>query len=830
MGKQNITLEDILNEYASPSAKKEKQETVQPAAEAPASPATVPLQPSYEEEFVRAAAKRAEEADHEPHYAKRRPPMELSRTKVSFIQSSAMEATSPMPMRVDLPSGEKPAASAKKEEPASADDTPKIRRMSDSTRAKERAKRQKKRTKRTKSDFTYERERPEGDYAYTEIHGAKKAKNRKKVTRDGEMTAVGTETMHRPFTDVVPVSQTQPLEPIQPTEVTPAPRAQQTSIDLSAGNLTDAASLDVSISMTEEEAAAENKRLQESIELEGVAEIREDIEELHNAISFRVMALVLVLLISGYFVIGNLAEMAWIEFFSVHIQAVLQAVLGFAAGIVCLPVLKNGFKRLLTFRADTDSLAALAWTGCECAAITALFDAELLGDMALYMPCAILIMLLHSVGKQLIVSREEANLRLATKHFECHGVTIVENEQRAEAMTRGVLGDFPILATIRRTDFMTDFRKYTYSADMGDRFSRMLAPLSLLAGIVIAVVMTLLREESLAYGFALYSMIAVSCGSAAVTLIVNLPLYQATRRMVKNGALMLGYQSVDDFYDTNSMMLDAASLFPEGSVKLAGMKKFSDAKIDEALWAAASLSQHAGSVFGNTFKELTNGRTQKLRPVENFSYEDSMGLCGWINNQRVLLGNRDLMVAHNIEGVPSKIKEEELTGGNKEAIYLSVSGNLSAMFIVELTADPNVVYWAKQAASQNLCLILRSVDAMLTLRKISNLFDIPEEMIKIIPAKLHKEFRKETAPAENLSASMACNGSFTSMAQLIIGAKKIRRASFLGVLVQAVSAIFGFSMVLMEIVLNVGMNPLWMLAFQAVSLILTLLCVRIRRI
>ena len=48
------------------------------------------------------------------------------------------------------------------------------------------------------------------------------------------------------------------------------------------------------------------------------------------------------------------------------------------------------------------------------------------------------------------------------------------------------------------------------------------------------------------------------------------------------------------------------------------------------------------------FYDIIGGRTELLEPVESYIYEDSMGLCGWINNKRVLLGNRDLMLNHSI--------------------------------------------------------------------------------------------------------------------------------------------------------------------------------------
>ena len=121
----------------------------------------------------------------------------------------------------------------------------------------------------------------------------------------------------------------------------------------------------------------------------------------------------------------------------------------------------------------------------------------------------------------------------------------------------------------------------------------------------------------------------------------------------------MGYQSVEDFYDTNSVMVSADSFFPAGSVNLASIKLFSGTKIDSALLEAASLASHANSILKELLEDIVSEKSQPLSKVENFVYEDSMGLCGWINNRRILLGSRELMQSHNIEGLPTLTKEHE---------------------------------------------------------------------------------------------------------------------------------------------------------------------------
>ena len=719
------------------------------------------------------------------------------------------------------------------------DDTPKIRRMSDSTRAREIEKSRKRARKARRPDkkaadkaYTYEKERPEGEYAYTQIHGAKRAAKRKKVKRTPDLTAAGTETIHFNIQDIISVSQAEP-EPVEPVEVEPAPRAAHTSLDLRGKAASDAVALDVSIRRSKEEAEAENRRRKEQSDrmgLETTHDIRADIAELRSAMSFRTFALGVILVIAGLIAVGDSLHWWWVEGMHPVMMAVIMLLLGFGACAVCTPVLRNGFTRLIKLQADTDSVAAAALAACMGSCCANLVTSIGWGTYTPYfLPCAVFALLLHSVGKLLIVDRELTNLRFVHKRFDCYGLTIVEDEQRADALTRGVLPDFPILATMRHTDQLHDFRKYTYSADLGDRFCRLLAPVEVCAGLIGAAVLTFLRSDTLSFFFHILSMTTVAASCAAVTFVVNLPLLAAAHRMVKHGALMLGYQSVDDFYDTNSIMLDAATLFPEGSVKLAGVRMFTNVKTDEILLNAASLTRAAGSVFGSMWGEVLQGREKHLFPVESYQYEDGLGLSGWIHSQRILLGSRDLMTAHNIEGLPSRTRESEMVGTDQEAIYMSVSGNLAAVFLVELTADRQVKYCAQSAQRHDLCLVLRSVDPTVTVAKLARLFDIVPDMVKVIPSKLHDTYALETSPVPSLSASMASTGSFVSVAQLIVGAKILRRKAMFGVFVQAVAVLLGLGLVVLETVLHVGLTPGRMLLFQLLTSLLTILAVNLRK-
>lgn len=723
-------------------------------------------------------------------------PADLARSRVSFVNSEAMSE-----IRASGASGTASAydsASLKSQIPQ--EGTPKIRRMSDSTRAKEIESIQKnKKCRRDSLSFTYEKERPDGEYMYTPPNVKKKKRARSVFAESG----LPENKKH--ITDIVPSPAA--VEASKP--VTPAPRAEMTSLNLSEAPAVDASELDVHITQETDEyvsVKSKRKRTKRIVDFNyygDVEDVGRDIYELKSILSVRVLILAMTALISLYITFSN--QFGWpimdiLSKSNTKSYLIVHLIIGLIAVCSSASVISKGLKKLFLLKADSDSMTAVTAVSCLAAIIPALFRPELAAsDMIhIYMPVGILAMLLNAVGKLLIICRAARNFNFVSKNFDRHGISYVHDEERAERLTRGTLGDFPILASMRKTDFLTDFLRYTYSSDITDSYCRRAAPLCLLFSIAVAIVITFFRQdvfwsaESAAFGFSIFSMLICASSCVSMPLVVNIPLENISNKTIKSRGIMLGYQSVDDFYDTNSVLIDSVKLFPVGSVKLSGIKVFSNTKIDEALLEAASLTHHAGSIMQLLFNDVIAGKEEILYPIENYSFEDSMGMCGWINNKRVLFGNRELMTSHNIEGIPTKTKEAEFTAANQEALYLSVSGNLAAMFIVDLTADREVKKWIRKLAKSKIFMIIKSVDPCISLKKLSALFGIPEEMMRIIPNKLYEDFDIETRKTVRMSASMACTGKFTSLAQLLLGTKAVHSSAILGLIIQTVSILLGF--------------------------------------
>ncbi|MBP0987861.1 MAG: hypothetical protein J6S92_06235, partial [Oscillospiraceae bacterium] len=103
---------------------------------------------------------------------------------------------------------------------------------------------------------------------------------------------------------------------------------------------------------------------------------------------------------------------------------------------------------------------------------------------------------------------------------------------------------------------------------------------------------------------------------------------------------------------------------------------------------------------------------------------------------------------------------------------------------------------------ENLILLVRSNDAMLSQRRISKLFGIREDRVRIIPARFEADFVEETKPLQTASPSMLCAGRLAGFIQTVVGAKRIRSASNLGMILQAVTACLGFLFIMIFVLLG----------------------------
>ena len=574
------------------------------------------------------------------------------------------------------------------------------------------------------------------------------------------------------------------------------------------------------------------------------AEIRVNINLLRNAVFFRTVSLAVLTIIGAFRAIGEssytLLYPALSQLMTVRGYCFLHLILGLLILFITFPTVINGMRKLFHREADSDTIAAMPLIPCLLTVLATIFVPEPMQHnlVHIFLPVSSFILLMNSIGKLFIIRRATRNFALLTKNFEKYIVTCVQSETAAEELTRGVVQDYPILATIRKTKQMSDFLRHTYASDLADRFSKKLAPIVAGISLLLAAAITGIRigvlktpAENIPFFCSVLTMLLTAGCSAGIPLTVNLPLDRASKRLCPHGCTLLGYQSVDDFYDVNSILVPAATLFPKQSITISGIKNFSGFQVEEALLDAASMVYAADSILQNAFAALVEEKDGgMLYQVEDCSYEDNLGICGWIRHRRVLLGNREMMMAHHVEGMPTKVRELEMTSGSQDVLYLSVSGVVAGMFVIDITADPMVKRQMQRLKEEQISVVVKSVDSCITLQRLTTLFGVPDSMLKILPSADNDLYEKETAPLQDVSASTIHDGSFFGTARLLLEARSIKRAATTGLLLQVIAVILGLSICIGYILVNGydNITSQTLLFFQLVMTGLTLLTTRLK--
>ena len=385
-----------------------------------------------------------------------------------------------------------------------------------------------------------------------------------------------------------------------------------------------------------------------------------------------------------------------------------------------------------------------------------LFSPETLlaGRGVLYAPLTALSLFALACARVMRQRRMLYSFEILSSDEEKNGVLVLSDGAVSREMTRGLaMEEDPILAANVSVGFFDGFLTREQQDDPADASARPLMWISIGLGAALAVVLYLLTRD-------LYAAVTMISGAAALgfgllyPLMCELTLRDSRPIFESYESTIPDWTTAADAADVNCILMNATDLFPEGSVILHGIKTFQGTRIDTAIVDAASVVCKADSVLRDVFLYIINDRTELLKPVDTVRYEDLMGLSAWVDEKRVLIGNRDLMVNHSV-AVPKRGYEEPYQADGYEVVYLAREGELYAAFILEFTAAEKAAAVLDMMNRRGLCAAVRSVDACITPALLERVFSVTSEEVKILPARLHELFEERHKPRERAETSLA---------------------------------------------------------------------------
>ncbi len=350
--------------------------------------------------------------------------------------------------------------------------------------------------------------------------------------------------------------------------------------------------------------------------------------------------------------------------------------------------------------------------------------------------------LLFAAGRFLELERHNRNARLALdENTEKTVFQYISDPVLAEEIGRPALAlGIPHVAYYRKSQTVSAYLESSCDGEVAVKPLKWYLPAVLSLSLVISLIFFF--TTSLSSWFTAISIFCAMVAASAPGLLffgLQTSINRASTAVNKEGAGILGYQGVETFGTAHALALDAMDLFPEYSVLLHGIKTFSGTRIDDAILDAASVSVRAGGPLSHVFRRMIQNKVDMLREVDTLVYEQDMGLSGWVNGRRVLIGNRKLLDNHGID-IPSQDYEQRYAINGRQLVYLSIAGELSAMFVVSYIADSQVKSVLTKLTKQKITLLIRTCDQNVTEALVAQVFGLNGFYVEVLNAPAGRSF------------------------------------------------------------------------------------------
>lgn len=479
-------------------------------------------------------------------------------------------------------------------------------------------------------------------------------------------------------------------------------------------------------------------------------------------------------------------------FFAPVAYAVINFLLiGFSTFVNRVAIM-SGLTPLAHFKGNSDTAVALAAVASVVQTVVSFFC--LYGvtsfDINYYTVIVLAAFFANNLGKLLMVLRVKENFKFTAADGQRYAAKIYNNESVAAQMMSGTAVERPIIAYQHRTGFPSNFLKISYAPDPSEDLASKLAP----ATAVIAVVVALLYGiffGSFSGAVNAFALVCAVCIPVSTLLAVNIPMYDLCKKLLPTGAMLSGYPSVKQFCDSTAVMIDANELFPADSVFLDGIKTFEDYNIDESLLCGIAILKEAKNPIAKVFEKVVDETEGDLPEVESVLYEDELGLVGWVNGERILVGNRELMTKYNVE-TPSIEYEDKYIQSGKQVTYVARAGRLIAMFVTHYIADSILMPELHRAEANGISILVHSTDCNITNDLICSLYNVFYRTVKVLPTGLGTVLKECKSTFEETSrAYLITNGKTSAFLKAVSGSVHIKRNISLSIVIQLISVVLG---------------------------------------
>ena len=340
---------------------------------------------------------------------------------------------------------------------------------------------------------------------------------------------------------------------------------------------------------------------------------------------------------------------------------------------------------------------------------------------------------------------------------------------------------------LRKEGHVSDFMDIYEKPSTPEVIQSIYAALSLLVCIGIAGFAGALHGFSMAVQIFSTSLLVAVPASFFVSISRPMAILETRLHMV--GSVLCGWAGVRDLVGKSVFPLRDQDLFPQGSVKLNGVKFYGDRTPDEVVSYSASLIGACGGALVPVFQQLLKSRNGNLLKLDTFRNYGEGGIGGEIQGEPILMGTLNFLQDMGVE-----IPEGTMVN---QAVYAAIDGQLCAVYAISYAKMRSAAAGLVTLCGyRKMTLVKLPGDFMLTESFLRSKFNIKGNRV-IFPEReegcLLSRFRPD--PSEPVLA-LTTRDELIASAYAVTGARALRQSARLGVAIHLLGGMIGMIIML----------------------------------
>ncbi|MBQ6798494.1 MAG: hypothetical protein IJP11_04590 [Oscillospiraceae bacterium] len=437
--------------------------------------------------------------------------------------------------------------------------------------------------------------------------------------------------------------------------------------------------------------------------------------------------------------------------------------------VLCVDIIKTGVKSIFSLHFTAESMMTLIF-------LVAAIDAILCGDENPIPFCAVACMQFYFAawGSMLRKISIRRSLRpLFRSEQKAHAVTVVENvweggsvaapveEASEEEHVRGLL----------RTD-------------LAESRMRIYAPISIVLTLALAFLVRFKTGNSLTWAWS-----SMMIGALPVASFISFyrPFAILSARLMKEGAAISGWSGAQRMASAKGAVVTDEDVFPNGSVKINGMKVYGSYSVGQTVGYAAAVIEASGSGLTPLFRELRNSNNGRFFTVSQFRRYEGGGYGAEIAGDVVLVGSlrfMQLMGVYMHEGTRVR-----------NAIYLSVNGEMCAVFSLSYGGSAKARKGLRQiVAVPGIAPVFATKDFLITPLLVEERYKIPNASLEFPSVEERNKLSHLPGNHPAAQSAILTKGGFGIYADAVVGGRILRSVTAISSIINIAAGLVGIGL------------------------------------